>query len=85
MKVFYDYCGDIIPYDELTLEEKQELIKEALDEWSKGNMPYADMSRPETVVTSCLGNYNEMYRQHHRSTPTQIKDFIDVLHSMSGS
>lgn len=32
MRIFYDYCGDMKPYDELTLEEKQELIREALDE-----------------------------------------------------
>lgn len=70
------------PYDELTLEEKQRLIREALIEWDKGNLRYSEFSYSETVVMCLLGDYNDEYRRNYRATPKQTKDMINILHSM---
>ena len=72
------------PYDELTLEEKQELIREALTEWHEGYILYRAFSYSETVVMCLLTNYNAEYYRNHCSTPNQeqTKDIINILHSM---
>lgn len=74
-------------YDELTLEEKQELLRDGIRKWITKNNEYGYLSTIEQVALLCLSNYVYYYRKSINKPPRtpkrrQDKDILAILKNL---